>query len=61
MYGMVVNFHGDQIFFGFLSMIIYVHSIEGTVVQKFFDNISLIKIQGKIFSWMHDFLEIFLP
>ena len=46
MYGMVVNFHGDEIFmdfFGFLIHDIYVHDIEGTVVRKFFDDISLIK------------------
>ena len=34
-----------------------------TVVQKFFDRKYFIdkKIRGKIFSLMHDFLEIFLP
>ena len=37
----------------------YVH----TVVRKFFDRKYFIdkKIQGKIFSLTHDFLEIFLP
>ena len=34
-----------------------------TVVRKFFDRKYFIdkKIQGKIFSLMHDFLKIFLP
>ena len=34
-----------------------------TIVRKFFNRKYSIdkKIQGKIFSWMHDFLEIFLP
>ena len=34
-----------------------------TVVRKFFDGKYFIdkKIRGKIFSLMHDFLEIFLP
>ena len=34
-----------------------------TVVRKFFDRKYFIdkKIQGKIFSLMHEFLEIFLP
>ena len=34
-----------------------------TVVWKLFERKCFIdnKIQGKIFSWMHDFLEIFLP
>ena len=34
-----------------------------TVVWKLFDRKYFIdiKIQGKIFSWMHDFLEIRLP
>ena len=34
-----------------------------TVVQKFFDRKYFIdkKIQDKILSWIHDFLEIFLP
>ena len=39
------------------------HASTNTVVRKFFDRKYFIdkKIQGKIFSWMHDFLEIFLP
>ena len=33
------------------------------VVQKFFNRKYFIdkKVQGKIFSWMHDFLKTFLP
>ena len=36
---------------------------HSTVVWKFFDRKYFLdkKIQGKIFSWMHDFLKIFLP
>ena len=34
-----------------------------TVVWKIFDRKTFInnKIQGEIFSWIHDFLKIFLP
>ena len=37
--------------------------VQYTVVRKFFDRKYFIdeKIRGKIFSLMHDFLEIFLP
>ena len=42
---------------------VYIYMYRYTVVQKFFDRKYFIdkKIQGKIFSLMHDFLEIFLP
>ena len=40
-----------------LSMI----AVINTVVWKLFDRKYFIDNQGKIFSWIHDFLEIFLP
>ena len=47
-----------------ISKYLLMQSLQpNTVVRKFFDRKYFIdkKIQGKIFSLMHDFLEIFLP